>query len=86
MLSKQSIRKEHSIYLNGELLEKDEMIESSKLFKEIEEQHFRKMLQQGGKIRIQGNLYEIKKKEYKFRNSRGNYEPPTILKKPEDWE
>jgi hypothetical protein len=86
MLSKQSIRKEHFIYLNGELLEKDEMIEISEEFTEIEEQHFRKMLQQGGKIRIQGNLYEIKKKEYKFRNSRGNYEPPTRLKKPEDWE
>ena len=27
MLSKQSIRKEHTIYLNGKLLEKDEMIE-----------------------------------------------------------
>ena len=86
MLSKQSIRKEHTICLNGKLLEKDEMLEISKEFTEQEEQHFRKMLQQGGKIRIQGNLYEIKKKEYKFRNSRGDYEPPTILKKPEDWE
>jgi len=86
MLSKQSIRKEHSIYLNGELLEKEEMIEISEEFTEIEEQHFRKMLQQGGKIRIQGNLYEIKKSEYKIRNSRGDYEKPTILKKPEDWE
>ena len=86
MLSKQSIRKEHSIYLNGELLEKNEMIEISKEFSEIEEQHFRKMLQQGGKIRIQGNLYEIKKFEYKVRNSRGDYEPPTMLKKPKDWE
>ena len=85
MLSKQSIRKEHFIYLNGELLEKDEMIEISEEFTEIEEQHFRKMLQQGGKIRIQGNLYEIKKSEHKVRNSRGDYEKPTILKKPEDW-
>ena len=86
MLSKQSIRKEHSIYLNGELLEKDEMIESSKLFTEIEEQHFRKMLQQGGKIRIQGNLYEIKKSEYKVRNSRGEYEDAAKPHRKEDWE
>ncbi len=86
MLSKQSIRKDHTIYLNEEIIEKSEMIEISKEFTDKEEQHFRKMLQQGGKIRIQGNLYEIKKKEYKFRNSRGDYEPPTILKKPEDWE
>ena len=86
MLSKQSIRKEHSIYLNGELLEKDEMIEISKEFTEIEEQHFRKMLQQGGKIRVQGNLFEIIKAENRIRNSKGEYESPTILKKPEDWE
>ena len=86
MLSKQSIRKEHTIYLNRELIKKEEMLEISKEFNEIEEQHFRKMLQQGGKIRIQGNLYEIKKFEYKIRNSRGDYESPTRLKKPEDWE
>ncbi len=62
------------------------MIEISRDFTEKEEKHFRKMLQQGGKIRVQGNLFEIKRTEYKVRNSRGNYEPPTILKKPEDWE
>ena len=86
MLSKQSIRKEHSIYLNGELLEKDEMIEISEEFTEIEEQHFRKILQQGGKIMIQSNLYEIKRNEHKVRNSRGEFEKPVILKKPKDWE
>ncbi len=36
-LKKQSIRKEHSIYLNGELLEKDELIEISTEFSEKEE-------------------------------------------------
>jgi hypothetical protein len=86
MLSKQSIRKEHIIYLNGKLLEKDEMIEISKEFTEQEEQRFRKMLKQGGKITIQGNVYEIKKNDHKVRNSRGEYELPTKLKKPEDWE
>lgn len=86
MLSKQSIRKEHSIYLNGELLEKDEMVEISKEFNENETQRFRKMLQQGGKIKIQGNYYEIKKSESQIRNSKGEYEKPIILKKPEDWE
>ena len=86
MLSKQSIRKEHAIYLNGELLEKDEMIEISEEFTEQEEQRFRKMLKQGDKIKIQGNVYEIKRIDHKVRNSRGDYEKPTILKKPEDWE
>ena len=86
MLSKQSIRKEHIIHLNGKLLEKDEMIEISKEFNEKEEQRFRKMLQQGGKITLQGNVYEIKKLGSKIRNSRGEFELPTKLKKPEDWE
>ena len=44
------------------------------------------MLQQGGKIMIQGDSFEIQRTEHKIRNSRGVYEPPTILKKPEDWE
>ena len=86
MPSKQSIRKEHTIYLNGKLLEKDEMIEISKEFSEKEEQRLRKMLQQGGKIKLQGNVYEIKKSGSKIRNSRGEFELPTKLKKPEDWE
>jgi len=86
MLSKQSIRKEHSIYLNGELLKKEEMLEISEEFNEQEEQRFRKMLQQGGKINIQGNLYEIKKSEYKVRNSRGEYEDAAKPHRKEDWE
>jgi len=86
MLSKQSIRKEVTIYLEGEIVSKEEMIEISKDFSENEEKRFRKMLQQGGKIKVQGDLFEIRRTEHKIRNSRGVYEPPTILKKPEDWE
>jgi hypothetical protein len=86
MLSKQSIRKEHTIYLNGKLLEKAEMLEISEEFNDNEEQRFRKMLQQGGKITIQGNVYKIEKSGTQIRNSRGDYESPIKLKKPEDWE
>jgi len=86
MLSKQSIRKEVTIYLEGRIVSKEEMIEISKDFSENEEKRFRKMLQQGGKIMVQGDLFEIRRTEHKIRNSRGVYEPPTILKKPEDWE
>ena len=85
MLSKQSIRKEVTIYFNKELISKNEMIEISKDFTENEEKRFRKMLQQGGKIRVQGNLFEIRKTENRIRNNKGEYESPTILKKPEDW-
>ena len=86
MLSKQSIRKEHTIYLNGKLLEKAEMLEISEEFNDNEEQRFRKMLQQGGKITIQGNVYKIDKSSNQMRNSRGDFESPVKLKKPEDWE
>ena len=59
MLSKQSIRKEHTIYLNDVLMTKEEIIEISKDFNEKEEKHFRKMLQQGGSLKIKGNKFKI---------------------------
>ena len=65
---------------------KTEMLEISKEFNDNEEQRFRKMLQQGGKIKIQGNHYEIRKLETQIRNSKGEYDSPIKLKKPEDWE
>ena len=86
MLSKQSIRKEVSIYLNGELLEKEEMIEISKEFTEKEEARFRKMIQQGGNLKVQGGSYEIKRNEYKPRNSKGDYEPPFKQQFIDDYE
>ena len=86
MLSKQSIRKDHTIYLNGEVIEKNDMIEISKEFTDKEEKRFRKMLKQGGKFSIQGNEFEIKTKEYKFRNSRGEYEAAAKPHRNEDWE
>lgn len=86
MLSKQSIRKDHTIYLNEEIIEKSEMIEISKEFTDKEEQHFRKMLQQGGKLTVQGNEFDIQKMEYKFRNSRGEYEAAAKPHRNEDWE
>ena len=61
MLSKQSIRKEHTIFLNRVKMSKDEIIEISKDFTEVEERHFRKMLQQGGTITIQGKNLKSKR-------------------------
>ena len=84
MLSKQSIRKEVSIYLNGKLIEKEEMIEISKEFSEKEEARFRKMIQQGGNLKVQGKLYEIKREDHKFRNSKGEFESQVKLSKPKN--
>ena len=86
MLSKQSIRKDHTIYLNGEVIEKNDMIEISKEFTDKEEKHFRKMLQQGGSLKIKGNKFRIDKYEYKQRNSKGEYEEAAKPHRAEDWE
>tara|TARA_B100000768_G_C11284781_1_gene381577 strand:+ start:10150 stop:10401 length:252 start_codon:yes stop_codon:yes gene_type:complete len=79
MLKKQSIRKEHTIYLGGVKMEKEEIIEISKDFTEKELLRFKKMLQQGGSIKIKGLSYNIIKNESKPRNSRGDYESPMKL-------
>ena len=86
MLSKQSIRKEHTIYLNDVLMTKEEIIEISKDFNEKEELHFRKMLQQGGSLKIKGNKFRIDKYEYKQRNSKNEYEEAAKPHRAEDWE
>ena len=85
MLSKQSIRKEHTILLNRIEMSKDEIIEISKDFTETEEQRFRKMLKQGGKITIQGKPFEIIRSENKFRNSKGEYESAAKPHNPDQW-
>ena len=86
MLSKQSIRKEHTILLNRVKMSKDEIIEISKDFSETEELHFRKMLQQGGSLKIKGNKFKINKYEYKQRNSKGEFEEAAKPHRNEDWE
>ena len=86
MLSKQSIRKEHTIYLNDVLMTKEEIIEISRDFNEKEEKHFRKMLQQGGSLKIKGNKFKINKYEYKQRNSKNEFEEAAKPHRAEDWE
>ena len=69
-LKPQSIRKDTTVYLNDELVEKAILIELSESWSEREEKLFRKMLQQGGKFKLQGNLFRIVK-EQKMVNSKG---------------
>tara|TARA_B100001115_G_C15716633_1_gene348287 strand:- start:289 stop:549 length:261 start_codon:yes stop_codon:yes gene_type:complete len=85
MLSKQSIRKEHTIYLNNVQMTKEEILEISKGFNEKEEQHFRKMLKQGGSLKIKDNNFKIKKYEYKQRNSKGEFDEPARPHNPDQW-
>ena len=78
MLSKQSIRKTHTILYNGELVEKDVVIELSKDFSETEIKRFKKMLQQGGSIKIKGNTFQIIREDTQHRNNKGEVESPFI--------
>ncbi len=86
MLSKQSIRKEHTIFLNRVEMSKDEIIEISKDFTENEEQRFRKMLKQGGTFTIQGKEFEVKRTENKWRNSKGEFESAAKPHNPDQWQ
>ncbi|MDB0041509.1 hypothetical protein N9F16_00315 [bacterium] len=69
-LKPQSIRRDTTVYLNDELVEKAIIIELSESWSEREEKLFRKMLQQGGKFKLQGNSFRIVKEE-KMVNSKG---------------
>ena len=69
-LKPQSIRKDTTVYLNDKLVEKTIIIELSESWSEKEEKLFRKMLQQGGKFKLQGNSFRIVKEE-KIVNTKG---------------
>tara|TARA_R110001606_G_scaffold372901_1_gene530134 strand:- start:6080 stop:6358 length:279 start_codon:yes stop_codon:yes gene_type:complete len=71
MLSKQSIRKDKKISINGASISKDDLIELSKTWTENEESLFKKMLQQGGKFGIQSNRFQITLED-KMVNSKGD--------------
>ena len=82
MLSKQSIRREHTIYLNEVKMTKEEIIEISKDFSENEELRFRKMLKQGGKFSIKGRKFIITAPD-KLYNSKGEEEVSTYTNNEE---
>jgi len=64
-LKKQTIRFNHRIYMDGNYTpsSKDEIIELSKSWSENEESLFRKLLQQGGNMKIKGNNFRVIKLE-----------------------
>lgn len=62
-LKPQSIRKNMTIVVDGNIIEKNELIEISKSWTEKQEVFFRKMLKQAGKFKINGVYYEVYLKE-----------------------
>ena len=71
-LKGQSIRNGVSITVNGEKAEKAEIIALSQDWIESQEKFFKKMLQQGGKCKVNGNSFEIIIKERTDIDSKGN--------------
>jgi hypothetical protein len=71
-LKGQSIRNGVTINVNGVKAEKQLVIELSESWEESQEKFFKKMLQQGGKCKVNGNSFEIILKERTDIDSRGN--------------
>ena len=72
-LKGQSIRNGVIITLNGEKADKAEVIALSQDWSESQEKFFKKMLQQGGRCKVNGNVFEISERNSKitFLNSSG---------------
>ena len=71
-LKPQSIRNGVGININGAKAEKAEVISLSQDWTEAQDAFFKKMLQQGGTFRVNGNLFEITTKERSDIDSKGN--------------
>ena len=70
-LTPQSIRSNVQIKMNGEHVRKDIIINLSLGWNEKQNSYFRKMLQQGGALKINGDKFEIEIQET-IVNSRGD--------------
>jgi hypothetical protein len=77
-LTPQSIRKTVTIYLNGELVEKQIVLELSKDWSEAQINFFKKMIKQGGSFKINGNSFETKLPEPQL-TSRGEKDTGVIV-------
>jgi hypothetical protein len=72
-ISKQTIRSGVSIFLSGEKLDKDTIINKSEKWSDKEILFFRKMLRQGGRFSIKGEKFYITVPEQIY-NQKGEIE------------
>lgn len=70
-LTPQSIRSNVQIKMNGEYVKKEKVISLSEFWNEKQISYFRKMIQQGGTLKINGDKFEITIQET-IVNSRGD--------------
>ena len=83
-LKKQSIRKGMHITVNGDEINKDELILISEEWSEVQENFFRKMLKQGGHFRLKGVKYIIELERSNDTRSDGNKDSGVIKIPGED--
>lgn len=76
-LTKQSIRRGVTIYSQGEVLSKDQVISLSEKWTEKEIIFFKKMLRQGGRFNIQSVKFNISVPELIY-NSKGDVEASMV--------
>lgn len=77
-LKGQAIRKGVDIYLNGELVKKQIILDLSESWTEAQENFFRKMIKQGGSFKIQGNSFQTIPPEPQL-TSRGEKDTGVII-------
>ena len=70
-LSPQSIRSNVFIQMNGEYIKKETIISLSESWNDKQISYFRKMVRQGGNVKINGDLFEITINNNIILNSRG---------------
>ena len=70
-LSPQSIRSNVLIQMNGEYVKKEVILTLSEGWNDKQLSYFRKMVQQGGNVKINGDLFEITINNNIILNSRG---------------
>jgi len=71
VLTPQSIRSNVQIKMNGEYIKKEQVISLSEFWNEKQISYFKKMIQQGGALKINGDKFEITIQET-IVNSRGD--------------
>lgn len=77
-LKPQSIRSGVAIYINGNLAQKQEVIELSNTWTPNQEKLFKAFLKQGGEVTIKGVHLKIKAQETTV-NSKGEKDPGIIV-------
>jgi len=78
MLTAQTIRKNITIYIDGDVTDKQRVLDLSKDWTEKQESFFRKMLKQGGEFKVNGVPFKVELNE-EVVNSKGEKDPGVIV-------